>query len=109
LRIFLALLKNKIIFRSVPKCQYLSLIPGFFPKKFCRYPRLTRWTILEKEVLDEIIFRTTKSGHRLILELMARRGMRIGEVLKLPPGDDARYSRVSPLPRQQKATAFGRG
>jgi hypothetical protein len=25
LRFFLALLKNKIIFRSVPKCQYLSL------------------------------------------------------------------------------------
>jgi hypothetical protein len=29
LRFFLALLKNKIIFRSVPKCQYLSLTPEF--------------------------------------------------------------------------------
>jgi hypothetical protein len=31
LRFFLALFKNKIIFRSVPECQYLSLAPGFFP------------------------------------------------------------------------------
>jgi len=41
------------------------------------------WTILEKETVDEIIFRTTKIRNRLILELMARGGMRIGEVLKL--------------------------
>ena len=41
------------------------------------------WTILEKETVDEIIFRTTKVRNRLILELMARGGMRIGEVLKL--------------------------
>jgi hypothetical protein len=33
LRFFLALFKNKIIFRSVPKCQYLTLIPGFFPSE----------------------------------------------------------------------------
>ena len=75
IEIFLALFKNKIIFRFVPECQCLSLTPGFFPKKFCRFPGLTHWTILEKEVLDEIIFRTAKSGNRLILELMARRGM----------------------------------
>ena len=41
------------------------------------------WTILEKETVDEIIFRTTKVRNRLILELMAGGGMRIGEVLKL--------------------------
>ncbi len=33
--------------------------------------------------VDEIIFRTTKIRNRLILELMSRGGMRIGEVLKL--------------------------
>ena len=32
---------------------------------------------------DEIIFQTTKVRNRLMLELMARGGMRIGEVLKL--------------------------
>jgi integrase/recombinase XerD len=42
---------------------------------------------LEKEVVDEIIFRTTKSRNRLILEMMARGGMTIGEVLKLTRSD----------------------
>jgi len=47
-------------------------------------PRVTiSWNILEKETVDEIIFRTTNIRNRLILELMARGGMRIGEVLKL--------------------------
>jgi integrase len=46
-----------------------------------------RWKIIEKETVDEIIFRTTKVRNRLILELMARGGMRIGEVLKLRLGD----------------------
>jgi integrase len=39
--------------------------------------------VLEKEIIDEIIFRTTQCRNRLILELVARGGMRIGEVLKL--------------------------
>ena len=55
-------------------------------KKYSHYPRL-RWDILEKDVVDEVIFRTTKLRTRLILELMARGGMRIGEVLKLLPSD----------------------
>ena len=46
-----------------------------------------RWKIIEKETIDEIILRTTKVRNRLILELMARGGMRIGEVLKLQLGD----------------------
>ena len=45
------------------------------------------WNFIEKETIDEIIFRTTKIRNRLILELMARGGMRIGEVLKLTPDD----------------------
>ena len=56
-------------------------------KKLFRSPGPIRWAILEKEVVDEIIFRTIKPRNRLILELMARGGMRIGEVLKLTPGD----------------------
>jgi integrase len=42
---------------------------------------------IEKETIDEIIFRTTKVRNWLILALMARGGMRIGEVLKLRLGD----------------------
>jgi integrase len=63
--------------------------PCFDPiirKKYSHYPKL-RWEILEKEVVDEVIFRTTKLRTRLILELMARGGMRIGEVLTLTPVD----------------------
>ncbi len=43
--------------------------------------------MIEKETIDDIIFPTTKVRNRLILELMARGGMRIGEVLKLKLGD----------------------
>ena len=56
-------------------------------KKFYRSPGLIPWTILEKEVVDEVIFRTIKSRNRLMLELMARGGMRISEVLQLTPSD----------------------
>ena len=56
-------------------------------RKFYRSPGLIRWTILEKEVVDEVIFRTIKPRNRLILELMARGGMGIGEVLQLTPSD----------------------
>ena len=38
-------------------------------------------------MVDEIIFRTRNPRNRLLLELMARSGMRVGEVLKLRPKD----------------------
>ena len=56
-------------------------------KKLFKAKPLAYWDIIEKESIDEIIFRTSKLRNRLILELMARGGMRIGEVLKLTPGD----------------------
>ena len=52
-------------------------------RKLFRPAVSVRWNIIEKETVDEIIFRTTNIRNRLILELMARGGMRIGEVLKL--------------------------
>ena len=52
-------------------------------RKLYRQKVGTRWEIIEKETIDEIIFRTTKNRNRLLLELMARGGMRVGEVLKL--------------------------
>jgi len=42
---------------------------------------------LEKDTVDEIIFRTTNPRNRIMLELMSRAGMRISEVLKLTPND----------------------
>ena len=46
-----------------------------------------QWQIVDKETVDEIIFRTMNTRNRLMLELMARGGMRIGEVLSITPGD----------------------
>ena len=46
-----------------------------------------QYDILEKEIVDEIIFRTVHPRNRLMLELMARGAMRIGEVLKIVPND----------------------
>jgi len=54
-------------------------------RKLYRPGKPVYWSIVEKEIVDEIIFRTTKVRNRLILELMARGGMRVGEVLKLTP------------------------
>ncbi|HUV59849.1 MAG TPA: site-specific integrase [Desulfatiglandales bacterium] len=56
-------------------------------RKLFKDPKPTHWKILEKEVVDEIIFRTEDQRNRLMLELMARGGMRVGEVLKLTPRD----------------------
>jgi integrase len=56
-------------------------------KKLFTRGRITQWKILDKEVIDEIVFRTLNPRNRLMLELMARGGMRIGEVLEITPGD----------------------
>ncbi len=56
-------------------------------RKIYRERIKTTWEIVEKETVDEVIFRTTKQRNRLILELMARGGMRIGEMLKLTLND----------------------
>ena len=56
-------------------------------RKLFRPKITTNWNIIEKDAVDEIIFRSGKIRNRLILELMARGGMRIGEVLKLTASD----------------------
>jgi integrase len=56
-------------------------------RKTFRSTRGIQWTILEKETIDEIIFKTVNLRNRLMLELMARGGMRIGEVLTIRPRD----------------------
>ena len=56
-------------------------------KKMFKRAKMIEWNILEKEVVDEIIFRTINPRNRIILELLGRAGMRISEVLKLTPAD----------------------
>ena len=56
-------------------------------RKLFKAGKFTQFKILEKDVVDEIIFRTQNSWNRIMLELMARGCMRVGEVLKLTPMD----------------------
>jgi integrase/recombinase XerD len=74
---FFNFLKNNLELKFQNPCDLPMLRKLFRPKV------TGSWNIIEKETVDEIIFRTTKVRNRLILELMARGGMRIGEVLKL--------------------------
>lgn len=78
---FFVLAINSFDLTIVNPCK----LPGI--KKLFKRPRLSPWKILEKESVDEIIFRTINRRDRLLLELMARGGMRVGEVLKLMPED----------------------
>jgi integrase/recombinase XerD len=52
-------------------------------KKTFKTAKGKSWTILDRDVVDEIIFKTDNHRNRLMIELMARGGMRVGEVLKL--------------------------
>jgi site-specific recombinase XerD len=69
-------------------------------RRLFRTGKPTQFKILEKDVVDEIIFRTRNQRNRLMLELMARSGMRVGEVLKLRPMDieDCKAIIRDPLP-----------
>lgn len=55
--------------------------------KTFRAPRMKQREIIGREVIDEIIYRCSKARNRLILELQARCGLRIGEVLNLRASD----------------------
>ena len=49
----------------------------------------TQWVVFDKDTIDEAIFRRVESRNRIMLELMARGGMRMSEVLNLEPADNA--------------------
>lgn len=69
---------------------------------------VTSWDILKKEVVDEIVFKTENPRNRLMLELMARGGMRVGEVLKLTPRDvnDGKLILRDPKSGKEKEIVF---
>src|SRR6056297_1007950 len=77
-------------------------------KKTFRVAKGRQWLILEKDAVDEIIFRTDNPRDRLMLELMARGGMRIGEVLKLRMRDvdDCKLFLVSPKCGRQNEVVY---
>jgi integrase/recombinase XerD len=73
-------------------------------RKVFKAAKNTPWTILEKETVDEIIFRTLNHRDRIILELMARGGMRVGEVLKITPSDIEDRRLIIREPKSKKET-----
>jgi len=77
-------------------------------KKLFRARPSYNWNMIEKDTVDEIIFRTSKPRNRLILELMARGGMRISEVLKLTPSDinDRRLTLKDPKSGREQEFVF---
>ena len=72
--------------------------------KTFRVLKLQPWTILEQDAVDEFIFKTDSPRNRLMLELMARGGMRIGEVLKLKPQDVQDRKLHLPNPKSGRAS-----
>jgi integrase/recombinase XerD len=55
--------------------------------KSFKAPKQVPHKILERETVDEMIYNTTRQRDRLILELQARCGLRIGELLKIRMSD----------------------
>ena len=68
-------------------CDFSNPCDSPMLRKLFRPKAVVHWDIIEKDTVDEIIFRTDNVRNRLMLELMARGGMRVGEVLKLTPAD----------------------
>ena len=77
-------------------------------RKIFRAPKLAQWKILDKETVDEIIFRQTNQRNRIILELMARGGLRRSEVLKLRARDieDQKLSIRDPKSGKEAESAY---
>jgi integrase/recombinase XerD len=81
LKAFFNFLKNSVD-PNIPNACDTPMLRKMFRE---RLPQ--QWKIVEKDMVDEIIFRTMKPRNRIMLELMARGGMRVGEVLKIRPMD----------------------
>jgi len=77
LNAFFNLIRNSCLPDFKNPCDTLLL------RKLFRPARDTRWDILEKETVDEIIFKTPKIRNRILVELMARGGLRVSEALRL--------------------------
>ena len=77
-------------------------------RKLFRAGKPAGFKIFEKDLVDEIIFRTPNPRNRLLLELMARAGMRVGEVLRLRPKDieDRKAIILAPKSGQEAEAAY---
>jgi integrase/recombinase XerD len=73
----------------IEKCHHDMKNPCDAPllSKTFSMPRQVPRTILDKETVDEMIYNTKNPRNRLILELQARCGLRIGELLNIKAQD----------------------
>ncbi|MCK5346652.1 MAG: site-specific integrase [Candidatus Heimdallarchaeota archaeon] len=73
----------------IDKCDLDIKNPCSAPilSKSFKMPKQMQRNILDKETVDEMIYNTESSRDRLLLELQARCGLRIGEVLSLKASD----------------------
>ena len=72
LKAFFNYIRNTIDYEIQNPCDTPIL------RKIFKDPRPQQWKIIEKDLIDEIIFRTVNPRNRVMLELMAKGGMRIG-------------------------------
>lgn len=97
---------NFIIEKCLPDLKNPCNTP-LLSKTF-RMPRQTPKTILEKEIVDEMIYNTKNQRNRLMLELMARCGLRIGELLNIRASDvsERRLTIKTPKSGNESEVAF---
>jgi integrase len=76
--------------------------------KTFRMPKQIPKVILDKEVVDEMIYNTRDRRNRLMLELQARCGLRIGELLNVRVSDvsERRVTIKQPKSGKEAETAF---
>jgi integrase len=94
----------------IDKCHHDMKNPcdtSLLSKTF-RMPRQVPRTILDKETVDEMIYNTKNPRNRLILELQARCGLRIGELLniKAQDGSERRLTIKEPKSGKDAEVAF---
>jgi integrase len=102
LKTFFNFIINQFDLNIKNPCSSLILSSAF------KTPPQKAQKILEKEVVDEMIYNTKNLRDRLILELQARCGLRIGELLKLKVSDvsDRKLTIHNPKSRKDSEVAF---
>jgi len=97
---------NLIINTLLPEMRNPCQSPA--AKSLFRKPMTSQCAIFDKDTIDEAIFRTLKIRNRIMLELMARGGMRISEVLGLKPADidDQKLLLHSPKSGREQEVVF---
>jgi len=77
-------------------------------RKTYRAPRYKDRDVIAREAIDEVIYRCRTGRNRLIMELQAKCGLRIGEVLKLRASDvrDRKLLLRAPKSGREEEVAF---